>query len=69
MIHLNLPKVEHFVWNMSLKSIAMTRGRSRAEVQQAIRVKEAAVKRLIHKFSSDNMTEEEIEWCLYSIGW
>lgn len=44
------------------------RGRSKAEVQQAIRIKEAAVKRLIHKFSSDNMSEEEIEWCLYSIG-
>eukprot|EP00088_Acartia_fossae_P015987 TRINITY_DN1889_c0_g1_i15.p1 TRINITY_DN1889_c0_g1~~TRINITY_DN1889_c0_g1_i15.p1 ORF type:complete len:593 (-),score=122.50 TRINITY_DN1889_c0_g1_i15:501-2279(-) len=44
------------------------RNRSRGEVQQAIRVKEAAVKRLIHKFSSDNMSDEEIEWCLYSIG-
>jgi len=43
------------------------RGRSRAEVQQAIKVKEAAVKRLIQKYSN-NMSEEEIEWCLYSIG-
>ena len=44
------------------------RGRTRAEVQQAIKVKEAAVKRLIRKFSNDDFGEEEIEWCLYSIG-
>ena len=44
------------------------RGRSRQEVQQAIKVKEAAVKRLIRKFSNDDFGEEEIEWCLYSIG-
>lgn len=43
-------------------------GRTRVEVQQAIKVKENAVKRLIRKFSDDNITEEEIEWCLYSIG-
>merc|ERR1719347_1901072 len=44
------------------------KGRSRAEVQQAIKCKESAVKRLIRKFSDDNITEEEIEWCFYSIG-
>merc|ERR1719397_105231 len=44
------------------------RGRTRQEVQQAIKVKEAAVKRLIRKFSNDDFGEEEIEWCLYSIG-
>jgi len=38
------------------------------EVQKAIKMKESAVKRLIRKFSDDNITEEEIEWCLYSIG-
>jgi len=43
-------------------------GRTRAEVQQAIKVKEAAVKRLVRKYSSDDLGEEEIEWCLYSIG-
>jgi len=43
-------------------------GRTRAEVQQAIKVKENAVKRLIRKYSEEKMTEEEIEWCLYSIG-
>jgi len=44
------------------------RGRTRAEVQQAIKCKEAAVKRIIRKFSNDDIGEEEIEWCLYSIG-
>merc|ERR1712032_650863 len=44
------------------------RGRTRQEVQQAIKVKEAAVKRLIRKFSNDDFGEEEIEWCLYSLG-
>jgi len=44
------------------------RGRSRSEVQQAIRQKESAVKRLISKYSNDHMSEEDIEWCLYSIG-
>jgi len=43
-------------------------GRSRAEVQQAIKTKEAAVKRLVRKFSNDDISEENIEWCLYSIG-
>merc|ERR1719348_312437 len=44
------------------------RGRTRAEVQQAIKLKEAAVKRIVRKFSNDDIGEEEIEWCLYSIG-
>ena len=44
------------------------RGRSRAEVQQAIKCKEAAVKRIIRKFENDDLSEDEIEWCLYSIG-
>jgi len=44
------------------------KGRSRAEVQQAIKTKEAAVKRLVRKFSNDDVSEENIEWCLYSIG-
>jgi len=44
------------------------RGRTRAEVQQAIKCKEAAVKRIVRKFSNDDIGEEEIEWCLYSIG-
>jgi len=35
---------------------------------QAIKQKEAAVKRLVNKFTSDSISEEEIEWCLYSIG-
>jgi len=43
------------------------RGRTRAEVQQAIKCKEAAVKRIVRKFSNDDIGEEEIEWCLYSI--
>ena len=43
-------------------------GRSGAEVQQAIKTKEAAVKRLVRKFSNDDISEENIEWCLYSIG-
>ena len=57
-----------YPYYISTKYLPTYRGRSKAEVQQAIRIKEAAVKRLIHKFSSDNMSEEEIEWCLYSIG-
>ena len=44
------------------------KGRSRAEVQQAIKTKEAAVKRLVRKFANDDISEENIEWCLYSIG-
>ena len=44
------------------------KGRSRPEVQQAIKTKEAAVKRLVRKFSNDDISEENIEWCLYSIG-
>ena len=44
------------------------RGRTRAEVQQAIKCKESAVKRIVRKFSNDDLGEEEIEWCLYSIG-
>jgi len=44
------------------------RGRTRSEVQQNIKQKEAAVKRLIYKFTSDNLSEDEIEWCLYSVG-
>jgi len=43
-------------------------GRSRHEVQQAIKTKESAVKRLVRKFSEEEISEEEIEWCLYSIG-
>jgi len=44
------------------------KGRTKAEVQQAIKTKEAAVKRLVRKFSNDDVSEENIEWCLYSIG-
>jgi len=44
------------------------KGRTRAEVQQAIKCKESAVKRLVRKFSNDDVSEEDIEWCLYSIG-
>ena len=44
------------------------KGRTRGEVQAAIKTKEAAVKRLVRKFSGDDLSEEEVEWCLYSIG-
>ncbi len=44
------------------------RGKTRAEVMQAIKQKEAAVKRLVKRFTSDSISEEDIEWCLYSIG-
>ena len=44
------------------------KGKSKAEVQQAIKNKESAVKRLVRKFSNDDVSEENIEWCLYSIG-
>ena len=44
------------------------KGKTKAEVQQEIKKKEAAVKRLVRKFSNDDVSEENIEWCLYSIG-
>merc|ERR1719336_811262 len=36
------------------------KGRTRAEVQQAIKCKESAVKRLVRKFSNDDVSEEDI---------
>merc|ERR1711973_760190 len=44
------------------------KGKTKAEVQQEIKKKEAAVKRLVRRFSNDDVSEENIEWCLYSIG-
>jgi len=44
------------------------RGKNRGEVQQEIKSKERAVKRLIKQFSNDDLSEEDIEWCLYSLG-
>ena len=43
-------------------------GKNRGEVQQEIKSKERAVKRLIKQFSNDDLSEEDIEWCLYSLG-
>jgi len=43
------------------------RGKTRSEVQLDIKAKERAVKKLIKQFSSDDLEEEAIEWCLYSI--
>jgi len=54
------------IWNLDL--FLVCRGRTRSEVMQAIKLKESAVKRLVNKFASDSISEEEIEWCLYSIG-
>jgi len=52
-----------------LATTAITdRGRTRSEVQQCIRQKEAAVRRLVNKYTTDSISEEEIEWCLYSLG-
>lgn len=44
------------------------RGKTRSEVQQDIKAKERAVKRLVKQFSNDDLSEEAIEWCLYSLG-
>merc|ERR1719347_2429195 len=44
------------------------RGGGREEVRTSIRQKEAAVKRLVRKFSGDELSEDEVEWCLYSMG-
>jgi hypothetical protein len=52
----------------NLDLFLVCRGRTRSEVMQAIKLKESAVKRLVNKFASDAISEEEIEWCLYSIG-
>jgi hypothetical protein len=53
---------------VNLGLFLVCRGRTRSEVMQAIKLKESAVKRLVNKFASDSISEEEIEWCLYSIG-
>jgi len=44
------------------------RGKTRSEVQQDIKAKERAVKRLIKQFTNDDLSEEAVEWCLYSLG-
>ena len=51
-------------------------GKTRADVQREIKAKDKAVKRLIQQFSNqgygrseaDGLNDEEIEWCLYSMG-
>jgi len=44
------------------------KGKTRNEVQHEIKAKERAVKRLIKQFSNDQLSEEAIEWCLYSLA-
>ena len=51
-------------------------GKSRSDIQREIKAKDKAVKRLVQQFSnqgygrssSDGLTDDEIEWCLYSMG-
>jgi len=51
-------------------------GKSRADIQREIKAKDKAVKRLVQQFSNqgygrseaDGLSDEEIEWCLYSMG-
>ena len=42
--------------------------KGRSEVRSEVREKEAAVKKLAKRYSNEEITEEEIKWCLYSIG-
>ena len=51
-------------------------GKSKADIQREIKAKDKAVKRLVQQFSNqgygrseaDGLGDEEIEWCLYSMG-
>ncbi|EXX54566.1 hypothetical protein RirG_233310 [Rhizophagus irregularis DAOM 197198w] len=43
-------------------------GKSRPQINQEIRSKERAIEWLSRKFANDNLTQEEIKHCLYSIG-
>jgi len=51
-------------------------GKSKADIQREIKAKDKAVKRLVQQFSnqgygrseSDGLSDDEIEWCLYSMG-
>jgi len=51
-------------------------GKSKADIQREIKAKDKAVKRLVQQFSNqgygrseaDGLSDEEIEWCLYSMG-
>jgi hypothetical protein len=43
-------------------------GKSRPQINQEIRTKERAIEFLSRKFASNNLTQEEIKQCLYSIG-
>src|SRR6266498_4657606 len=46
----------------------MADGKSRPQINQEIRKKERAIDWLSRKFTNDNLTQEEIKQCLYSIG-
>ena len=42
--------------------------KSRHEIRQEVQQKEYAVKKLARQYSNSKIDEEEIKWCLYSIG-
>ena len=51
-------------------------GKSRSEIQRELKAKDKAVKNLLQLFSNEGygrssdkgLTDDEIEWCLYSMG-
>lgn len=44
------------------------RKKSRQEIRREVKEKEAAVKALARQYSVGNLREDDIKWCLYSIG-
>lgn len=42
--------------------------KSRYDIRAEVRAKESAVKQLARRYSNSNITEDDIKWCLYSIG-
>jgi len=53
---------------LATSAISDRGGKSRSQVQHEVRAKEKAVKILIQKFQSTDLSRDEIERCLYSIS-
>ena len=58
------------------RNIPWFKGKSRSEIQRELKAKDKAVKNLLQLFSNEGygrssdkgLTDDEIEWCLYSMG-
>ena len=58
------------------RNISWFKGKSRSEIQRELKAKDKAVKNLLQLFSNEGygrssdkgLTDDEIEWCLYSMG-